>query len=283
VVLLYEPGEAVLNSVDALQGSDRLVDELAVVDNCSSVESLAPLRATYPDVAINGLPENGGYGAAMNKGASRLIAAGCDTLLFLTQDTVLSPQAIEAMVDGLSSDGDVAIVGPLLCRRSAPDEIWSAGGSFTRPLCRPRHRFGGEDRTAAKSGVCETEWLDGACLLISVSDFQSVGGFREDLFLYWEDVDLCLRLGREGRKSACVLDAVAFQESSSAPPYLDARNRVLVLPASGKASVLLEIVARALADPFRGRGLRRSRLMYRGLRDAQRGTLDRSCALERPR
>jgi hypothetical protein len=118
--------------------------------------------------------------------------------------------------------------------------------------------------------------------MIPADAFQACGGFREDLFLYWEDVDISRRLAGLGWRITCVGAAVAFQEPSMTPPYLGARNRALVLGRSGAVGVGLDMVRYAVADVVHGRGLRRTLLAGRGLRDARRHELDRSIALDRP-
>jgi N-acetylglucosaminyl-diphospho-decaprenol L-rhamnosyltransferase len=50
-------------------------------------------------------------------------------------------------------------------------------------------------------------WLSGACLLLRREAFEAVGGFDEDYFMFFEDVDLGERLGRAGRPSVYVPSA----------------------------------------------------------------------------
>src|SRR5438552_2244646 len=44
------------------------------------------------------------------------------------------------------------------------------------------------------------EWVSGACLMVRRSALEELGGWDEDFFLYSEDIDLCRRLWRSGRK-----------------------------------------------------------------------------------
>ncbi len=43
-------------------------------------------------------------------------------------------------------------------------------------------------------------WVSGAALFVRARDFYAIGGFDEDYFLYFEDVDLCTRLTQYGKK-----------------------------------------------------------------------------------
>ena len=51
----------------------------------------------------------------------------------------------------------------------------------------------------AQGKLSDVELLSGCCLIGCTDQFQSIGGFDESYFLYFEDFDLCLRLARLGR------------------------------------------------------------------------------------
>ena len=55
--------------------------------------------------------------------------------------------------------------------------------------------------------VPHMSFVTGAAMMMHISTFELIGGFREDLFLYWEDVDLSLRAGRAGVRMELVPDA----------------------------------------------------------------------------
>lgn len=278
VVLAFEPGEVILETMAAIAASRCAPDEVLVMDNASSAAGLAALVAAYPSAQIDRRRTNDGYGAAMNDGAEQLMERGCDRLLFLTQETVLAPDTVDVLEAALD-ESRTAVLGPLLCRRSSPDTVWTSGGRITAVRRSPRHCDHGRPRTTVTGSPKAVTWLDGACLYATASTFQAVGGFRTDLFLYLEDVDFCRRVRAVGGEVTCVAAAVAWQEPSMTPPYLAARNRALVL---GRFGVTVDVWLHSLLDPIRGRPRRRAQLARRGLRDARTGRLDRSLALERP-
>jgi GT2 family glycosyltransferase len=281
VVLSHEPGQVIVATVETLQQSSRAPAITLVVDNASTERSIAPLKSVQSSVEIVRLETNDGYGAAMNLGAERLIGAGCDRLLFLTQETMLTPGSLASLLDHLDRNPEVGLVGPTLGVSSAPSTVWSAGGLLTRIRHAPYHLEVGVDvQRVTALGNRTVTWLDGACLLVRSEAFTAIGGFRTDLFLYYEDIDLALKMRRQGWAVTCVRRALAYQESSTAPPYLDARNRAVVLGAWGTVGVVIDLFIRLVRDPMQGRGLRRVTLMLRGLADAARGRLDRRIALD---
>lgn len=278
VVLAFEPGDVILETIAAIEASQRPADSVLVVDNASSTEGLAALTATYPSVRVRRRAGNDGYGAAMNDGAEELVARGCDRLLFVTQETVLARDAIGALEAALD-ESKPGVVGPLLCRRSSRDLTWSSGGRLTAVRRAPRHLDSGRSRASVPKRAKTVTWLDGACLYMSADTFASLKGFRTDLFLYLEDVDLCRRIRGVNGRVICATAATAWQEPSMTPPYLAARNRALVL---GRLGVTIDVMLHAVFDPIRGRPRRFAQLSRRGLRDARTGRLDWSVAMERP-
>lgn len=62
----------------------------------------------------------------------------------------------------------------------------------------------------------EVEWAAGMFLLFNVSDFRKVGGFDEKFFLYYEDVDICLRIWRMGRYVVACPQAVVIHTAQRA-------------------------------------------------------------------
>ncbi|WP_422396022.1 glycosyltransferase family 2 protein [Raineyella fluvialis] len=80
------------------------------------------------------------------------------------------------------------------------------------------------------------DWADGACLMMRVRDFLSVGGFDPAYFLYVEEVDLQLRLRMQGLRIRLVESARACQEPGNYTLYLKHRNLTYL---TGKFSSVL--------------------------------------------
>jgi N-acetylglucosaminyl-diphospho-decaprenol L-rhamnosyltransferase len=281
-ILSYRPGFELSETVRDVLASGVSSDRILIVDNDSPREMLVPVRSSYPDVHILVMEQNVGYGGAMNRAAADLRDRGCSELLFLTQETKLAAGALARLKEHLDSQPTLGLVGPLLGRLSAPGQVWSAGGTLTAVTGKPIHLHAGDSVAACAAGLTEVQWLDGACLLLREAAFREAGGFREDLFLYWEDVHIAREVRRAGWGVACATDALAFQEPSMTPPYLMARNRALVLGLRGMLGAASDVARWAARDRAIGRGSRAG-LGAAGLFDALRGgRLDRSRALVRP-
>lgn len=207
-----------------------------VVDNFSSdderkrVEFLA-LRGWTPIL----LDTNLGFGSGMNIGIERATAAGATTFLLVNPDAVIRADDVSTLFRHVQAD-PLALVSPRILR---PDgSVWFNGSDlYLRDgrIKATRRRPSGHDDSVQ-------QWLSGACLMVTQTLWQRVGGFSEKYFLYWEDVDLCHRVLRSGGRLRVCEDAVAIHaeggtqgsghqiaggEKSARYYYFNIRNRLL--------------------------------------------------------
>ncbi len=211
VVVNYESGPALARCVTDLRAAGPA--ELVVVDNGSSDGSLAAAVAAVPDLAVVVPGRNLGYGAAVNRGVA---ATTAPLVLVCNPDLEVPSGAVGRLVAALESDPERALVGPLIrtpeggrypSARHFPSMVDAAGHALLG-LFAPDNRFTRAYQRSelddATDGVRTADWVSGACFLVRRADFESAGGFDESYFMYAEDVDLCWRLGRMGRRVAYV-------------------------------------------------------------------------------
>ncbi|MCP2282577.1 Glycosyltransferase, GT2 family [Promicromonospora umidemergens] len=139
---------------------------------------------------------NVGFGGGSNLGAAHALAAGSRILLFLNPDAWASPAGLATLASTVRAQ-DRALVAPRIHR---PDgSVYSRGLTYL-------HRADGtmSGRRAAPDDV---PWLSGACLAVAAGLWSELGGFDEEYFLYWEDVDLSWRALTLGARLEVVEDA----------------------------------------------------------------------------
>jgi GT2 family glycosyltransferase len=161
-----------------------VVDSRSTPAERSTVVALARRhgwRTELPDTNV-------GFGRGMNRGVQRATDAGCDTFLLLNPDVTIDATAIATLVRAAVAD-PLTVLSPRL--RLPDGSTWFAGARLDRRTGLTRYRPEGPDGW--------DHWLTGACLLITRTCWELVGGFDDRYFLYWEDVDLSRRvLGRGG-------------------------------------------------------------------------------------
>lgn len=181
--------------------------EAIVVDNGSSDQTLAIVKAGFPGATAIAAGENMGFGAACNRGAA---AAKGDVLLMLNPDARLEPGALEALVAALEADPGLGAVGPLvLDAEGVPELSWGDDPGLVFEWRRAREQHGRSPRPAPPAARTAVDWVTGGCLAVRRSAWEAVGGFDSGYFLYFEDADLCRRLRLAGWTVAFEPAAVA--------------------------------------------------------------------------
>lgn len=171
----------------------RIAHEIIVIDNASSDGSPEITAEAFPDVILIRNPKNIGFPGANNQGIRK---SRGDYVLFLNPDTIVYPNALEILMRGIKAEKKIGGVGPALHTGDNQYQI-SFGGKRTffsemiqkyclNPFFRLRLKNSNNQR--------ETVWLSGACLLIRKETLKETGGFDEKFFLYYEDIDMCVRI-----------------------------------------------------------------------------------------
>jgi hypothetical protein len=242
VVLNYRTPQDALLAVRSLQRSRRPVDDLLVVDNASQDGSVAWLEERLAGVEILASARNLGYSGGMNLGLETLRRRGATLLLALNADVVLAAEALAHLEAALDADPGAGIAGPLLLARARPGVVASRGITYDRLTGRMRHRLGSGATNAVVESVTA---IDGCVMLMRRAAVEAVGGFAEEFFFGYEDLDLCLRVAARGWRTLLVPAAHAYHQggaslAAESPQrlYYGARNQLLVArraaPSSGR-------------------------------------------------
>ena len=173
---------------------------VVVVDNASADGSLELLEQEFPWADVVHMDRNEGFGVALNRATA---AVAGDPLLFLNDDVECEPDFVEAMLAG--RDGAEMVAGVLL-QDENPDLIDSAGVTADARTLMAFDYLQGEPAEVAETAAPPFGPTGGAALYARVA-FERIGGFDERIFLYYEDLDLALRMHAEGAR--CVLASPA--------------------------------------------------------------------------
>ncbi len=178
--------------------------EVIVVNNDSSDETKKYLDFSlneYHDLKVIHNSSNLRFAGACNIGAKH---AEGHFLIFLNNDTVPQENWLSFGVNKLLADPSIGIVGSKLLY---PDRtIQHCGVEYLTNVHNefalwPVHRFLGlkeDDPLVERPGYVES--VTGACLFISRNLFVSIEGFDENYVMYFEDLDLCFKTLKAGKK-----------------------------------------------------------------------------------
>lgn len=201
VVVNHNGGVELRRCLESL-GPARAELEVLLVDNASTDGSPAVVREAFPWVRVLAQGENLGFGAANNLAAATAVG---EFLLFLNADAWLEAGALGRLADRLGSDDRLALAAPRLLYPDGSRQFsWSPErgvlGEVLQQLRNPREASAWVHGPAARlaSRIAGPLWYTAACVLVRAAAFREVGGFDERFFMYFEDVDLCVRLRAAG-------------------------------------------------------------------------------------
>ncbi|NOQ21851.1 MAG: glycosyltransferase [Candidatus Aegiribacteria sp.] len=189
IVVTWNSLRLIKSLARTIRGIEPLCN-IVISDNASSDSTVDAVREMLPRAKIvrNGM--NGGFGYANNRALSI-----CDSeyVLLLNSDASITRSSLEKLLSTLENDTGAAGVQPLVRLWGWPLITLSAGAAMTE--------YGrGYDFDFMHFQPCpERETTEVPCITAALSLFrkdalQNVGGFDENIFMYYEDVDLCLRL-----------------------------------------------------------------------------------------
>jgi N-acetylglucosaminyl-diphospho-decaprenol L-rhamnosyltransferase len=172
----------------------NMTHEVIVVNNDKE-----PLDNTVSleDVSVIEHGSNTGFGSACNIGSAR---AAASVLFFLNPDTEILSANFQDICRKLDHQSTGAIA-PRLVGQDGKTQPWSVGYDVT-PLEIIKNNLGiiRSKRLWEIKDEQKVDWVSGGAFAIKKDVFLSVGGFDEDFFMYFEDVDLCRRLREYGKE-----------------------------------------------------------------------------------
>lgn len=181
--------------------------KIVVVDNSSTDSSIEKIKSEYPSLEILLSPSNLGFGGGNNIGISHSIDKGAKYIWLLNNDTIVHENSLGRLVEVAEADDMIGAVGSSISDFKFPYNTQSWGGGRISFL------FG---RTWHLKRPGKIDYLTAASMLIRSSIIQSVGIFDSKYFMYWEDVDLSIRIKKFGYKLAVAdLSRVYHKESVS--------------------------------------------------------------------
>ena len=196
VISNYNGWQDTLKCLDSLKEQTFQDFEVVLLDDAStndSVQQLAPHLAE--NVAFLPQKTNCGFAAANNIGIRRALEDGARWVLLLNNDTVCAPDMLERL---MQDTPEGAVSCPKMLFLAQPDEIWFAGGTLERSTGKVEH-LGGHCKDGPEfSQKKQVNFITFCCVLLPRQVIEQVGLLDEELFMYCEDVDYCMRLGDAG-------------------------------------------------------------------------------------
>ena len=206
VVPVFNPGAELLEFRASLAAASAQPLELVIVNNGAKCELIDQL-ASDGVVIVSHQDGNVGYGRAANLGATGFEG---EWLVIANPDIVWEPGSLDRLLDVAQADPTAGSCGPRIfdshgiiypSARALPSLSIGVGHAVFHRVW-PTNPWSAKYRQAqaalTASHPVTVGWLSGACLLVRAAAWNSVGGFDERYFMFFEDVDLGDRLTKAG-------------------------------------------------------------------------------------
>ncbi|KAA9339932.1 glycosyltransferase family 2 protein [Hymenobacter busanensis] len=238
---------------------------IVVADNASSDDSVAWLRAQYPQVRLLLHPENLGFCEGYNHALRQLPEFRYYVLL--NSDVDVTPGWLRPLRELLEAQPQIAAVQPKILAHAHRQEFEyaGAGGGYldrlAYPFCRGRLFDTLETDHGQYNDVRPVAWASGACMLVRASAWHALDGLEPAFFAHMEEIDLCWRLWNAGHEvwyhggsTVFHVGGGTLHKSNPRKTYLNFRNGLALLykntapaelPGAFISRVLLDWVAAA--------------------------------------
>ncbi|MAI78956.1 MAG: hypothetical protein CL917_08450 [Deltaproteobacteria bacterium] len=259
IVISWNTRQSLERCLASLVAQEDPADEVIVVDNGSSDDSVEMARRIAPGATVIELGENRGFAEGCNLGIESTSTCPDQWITLLNSDAYVQPNWISKIRQAATDcSKQVGSLQTRVLQVSHPQLIdtagiqWSAEGPF-------------EDRgrgSQAKSTPQSPLFCASACAAAyrrSMLDSISLpsGVFEPALFAYFEDVDLGWRARLAGFETLELKEATSLHERHASSPgdpgrehirHLCRRNRVSVIARNASARLTLQLAPRLLKD-----------------------------------
>ena len=206
VIVNYRAWGYIQKALDGLHEALPTDWEVIIVDNETETASCEEFQRRFPWVQVIPVIENAGFGQGCIIGVEH---ARGEQFLFMNPDVVASVQDIQQLIKVKADHPDVAIIAPKqLDNAGNPQKVFdefpdlvnqSKTLKFLRRLLLPGRS---PDPRREYQGLVYCDWVTGSVLLIDRADYERIGGWCNDYWMYAEDADLCRRARDLGLKVA---------------------------------------------------------------------------------
>lgn len=225
VVLSWNTKDLTLACLRALFAeSPKHEREIIVVDNGSHDGSADAIASEFPQVRLERNAENRGYSGGNNQGA-RL--ATSEYLCLLNSDTEVREGALDRCVDWLIEHAEYGMAAPRLVHPDGRVQtacmrfpgFWTAlffdsmlAKFWPGSMVDRRYKMEDFDHLSTR----DVDQPPGACCVMKRQEYVDGGGLDEQLWLFFNDVDICRRLWKNGRRVRYIAESeVMHHEGAS--------------------------------------------------------------------
>ena len=207
VILNWNGRKRLGKCLASLDKTTYLSKEIVVVNNGSMDDSAIFLKKKYPKVKVIELKKNVGYARGKNIGVAK---AKGKYVLALDNDTVVTPNFLESLVDIMERDKSIGIIQPQIRSMINREVLDSVGSYLTNTGFLYHFGYLKPYKLPIYNKTLFPYSIKGAGFMIRRLDYLKLRGLDEDFKCYVEETDLCHRMWLFGKKVMYYPDSVIY-------------------------------------------------------------------------
>jgi GT2 family glycosyltransferase len=254
IILNWNNWQDTVQCLESLSQIDYPNYQIVVVDNGSTDDSVLQLKQRFNAISLLESEKNLGFSGGVNFGIEQMKTS--DLILLLNNDTLVEKDFLTGLVRKITSNDTIGLVGGKIYYYEAAEcdafirqladvqsikglhsnrnKIWSAGGGISKLTKRTFHFGENKNDRGQYDQEREVDFLSGCCLLVKRDVIEKIGLLDPDYFMYYEDVDFCLRAKEQGYKILYVPGSIIWHKvrqpaSKRFVDYYRMKNHLLLL------------------------------------------------------
>lgn len=193
IILHFGDISVTKNCIQSLYKKEKEPLDLIVVNNDSKKLFSKDISNKKTIVINNG--KNLGFAKGINVGIRYALSQKAEYVLLLNNDTIIKNPILAQMLTTFKNFPSAGIVAPCIEFIKNGKTCYDVGGSIHYLTGRTSHK---EVAQATNLPLQHPMYVSGCCMMIMPNVFKKIGFFDEQFFLYYEDVDFCLRAKKAG-------------------------------------------------------------------------------------
>lgn len=200
--------------------------DIIVADNGSTDGSLSILQKKFPNLIYINNKENLGFAAGNNRALIYANEKQYTYSILLNTDTETDEDFITPLFEFMESNQAVAAVQPAIYWLNDPKKLWNGGSYFNEILGITYSK----NKPVPKPEIKSVDWITGCCFMLRNNVLEHTGLLNEKFFLYYEDVELSMRIKKHGFDLKYYPFVKIFHEAGASGKKPSKENEGIVSP-----------------------------------------------------
>jgi GT2 family glycosyltransferase len=200
VILHFGDIEVTKKCIQSLEKYLTSYRRIILINNDVRYDITKIFKQTKKRICINS-GANLGFAKGVNIGIKKALEDKADYVVLLNNDTSSNNDFLLPLVEVLERNKQIGIAGPVIKFRAADTFLFDHGGELSPYTGSSNHD---NRKKPAKDEVLLVDFISGCCMMIKADLLKTIGLFDENYFMYYEDVDFCLRAKKSNFSIAVV-------------------------------------------------------------------------------